>query len=120
MTTACRVYISYSNRTQLRNEFGGLPSATSSKIPKMNGLLKSELSSSCKSLDKNLAQVQHHMLDALASFMAVVEASEKQEDITLNDVLNAIKTACKLVGNASCKMSQLAVQDFNKSLLPMV
>lgn len=120
----CSRSLPYSTRTQLRDESGGVPKVPSTKTPKLDEFLKSELSASCKSLDKDLTRVQHHILDALAPLTAIIEASEKDERISLEDVLKTVKSACRLIGNANCKMSQLrrekAVLDFNKSLLPVV
>lgn len=120
----CTKDLQYSSRSQLRNEFGGLPRIPSSKTPKLDGFIKSELSSSCKTLDKELVRTQHHMLDALGPLSAIIEAEVQKRPLSHNDVLKAVKSACQLIGNASCKISNLrrekVVKDFNKSLLPML
>ena len=68
--------------------------------------------------------MQHHILDALAPLSAVIEASGKEKEVSLNEVLKAVKSACKSVANTSCKISELCrertVQNFNKSLLSLV
>lgn len=52
-------------------EGGGLPTVPSSRTPKLDNFLKSEVSSNCKTSDKELVRIQHHMLDALAPLSAI-------------------------------------------------
>ena len=76
LVECCTMSLTYSIRTQLRDEFGGLPKVPSTTTPKLDVFLKTELSSNEISLDKDRTRVQHHMLDALAPLTCIVDAAE--------------------------------------------
>ena len=119
----CTQPLPYARRTQIRNKLGGLPRASSTRTPKMDGFLKSEVSTLTKSLDKDLARIQHHMLDALGPLSAIVDADYRGESLSHQEVLTAVKGACRLLGNASCRLSQLrkeVISEVKKSLVPLV
>ena len=86
--------------------------------------MKPEASTSVKATDKQLAKVQTLLLDSLAPLTSVVEAHYNGDPFDEKEVLQAVKAAVQLVGNANAHMSHLrrerVVTDLNKALLPIV
>lgn len=91
----------YNTRSQLRNQFGGLPRVPSSRTPRLDNFLKSEISSNCKTTDKELVRIQHHMLDALAPLSAIIEAEELRSRTSL---CHALRCQSYLPAGGKCQL----------------
>ena len=82
--------------------------------------MRTEISSSTKTSDKELAKIQKFVLDSLAPLTALLENAEKMNPIHIHD---AAASAVELVGNASAQLSQLRrekiITGMNKTLLPL-
>ena len=90
------------------------------RTPRLDPFLKTEIPQTAKSLDSNLARVQTLYMDALAPLTTLSES----EELSFEDVRRATTTAVVLIGNANSSLSRLRrkklVNSFNKSLLPLV
>ena len=71
----------------------------------MDGFLNAEVSTRTRPLDKELAHIQHHMLDALGPLSAIIDDDQKGQSLSHEEVLTAVKGACRLVGNGSSHLS---------------
>ena len=100
-----------------------MPKVPATKIPSLDGYLKSELSRATKAADKELATTQTYVLDTLSPLTAIVEADTKGENVTNTQGVNAAKAAIELIGNANARISHLRrtkiISQMNKSLLPL-
>ena len=92
------------------------------KTPHLDSYLKTELSSTTKSDDKELAKIQTFMLNTLAPLTSILEADS--EKVSYDEVIDATKAAVALIGNANAQISHLrrqkVISQVNKALMPIV
>ena len=119
----CTRRVTNSERKLLRDPYP-LPKVPATRTPQLDAIMKPEASPTTKAVDKQLAKVQTLMLDTLAPLTSVVESHNRGNTLEQKEVLQAVKVAISLVGNANATMSHLrrerVVCDLNKSLLPIV
>ena len=119
----CGRSLTNANRIKTRSRFP-LPKVAATKTPQLDAFMKTEISSSTKALDKDLAKVQTFVLDSLAPLTAVVECDNQGGSLSHQEVMIAVKTAIQLIGNANAKISHLrrekVTSSLNKGLLPLV
>ena len=117
----CTRRVSNAERKELRGHYP-LPKVPATKTPQLDAFMKPEASTSVKATDKQLAKVQTLLLDSLAPLTSVVEAHYNGDPFDEKEVLQAVKAAVQLVGNANTHMSHLrrerVVTDLNKALYP--
>ena len=105
-----------STRLATRRQFP-LPKVPATRTPKLDQVIRGEVSSSVKTGDKELAKIQTYLLDAVAPLTSVLECAKE-------DTSAAVSAALQLLGNANAKLSNLrrekVVNDLNKSLLPLI
>ena len=101
-----------------------LPKVPATRTPQLDPMMKPEASSATKTADKQLAKVQTLLLDSMAPLASVVESHNRDESFKEKEVIEAVKAAIQLVGNANAHMSHLrrerVVCDINRSLLPII
>ena len=119
----CGRSLTNANRIKTRSSFS-LPKVAATKTPLLDVFMKTEVSSSTKSLDKDLAKIQTFVLDSLVPLTAVVECDNQGGSLSHQEVMIAVKTAVQLIDNANAKISHLrrekVTSSFNKGLLPLV
>jgi len=117
--TACTIRLEYADCLKIRNAYS-LPQASASQTPQLDNYLKPEIPPASKAINKELASIQTHVLDALAPLSAIVEAWEDTPEQTIC----AVTVAIKLLGNVSAQISHLwhtkIITQMNKALLPLV
>ena len=119
LSNMCTQSVSNETRRRVRNRYS-LPIVTATKSPNLDAFMRTEISSSTKTSDKELAKIQKFVLDSLAPLTALLENAEKMNPIHIHD---AAASAVELVGNASAQLSQLRrekiITGMNKTLLPL-
>ena len=107
-------------RKEIRDNYP-LPKVPATRIPMLDPMMKPEASAASKSMDKQLEKVQTLVLDSLAPLISVVEAHNRCYTSHMKEVIQAVKAAIQLVGNANAHMSHLRgekiVSDINKSFV---
>ena len=103
----CTWRVQNSVRLQTQGKYP-LPKVIATKTPHLDSYLKTELSSVTRSDDKELAKIQTFMLDALAPLTLILEVDS--EKVSYDEVMDAIKAAVALIGNANAKISHLRRQ----------
>ena len=97
-----------------------LPKVATTKLPNLDPFMRTEVSSSAKADDKELAKVQSFVLDSLAPLTALLEQGE---EMSHDEVRDATLAAVELIGNANARISHLRrekiVTCVNKALLPL-
>ena len=97
------------------------PRVTATKSPNLDAFMRTEVPSSSKASDKELAKIQTFVLDSLALLTTLLE---RAESMTPAEVQEAATTAAQLVGNTSARLSWLRrekiITKVNKTLLPLV
>ena len=92
--------------------------------PQLDSIMKPEVSAATKAADTQLAQIQTLLLDSLAPLISLVEAHNTGKTLAQKEVMQVVRTAVELVGNANSNMSHLrrerVVCDLNKALLLIV
>ena len=86
-------------RRQLKDKFGA-PNSPLTACPGLDKVMKSQVSSETKSRDKRLARLQSLALDAVGPLVKIVEGAEN-ESISSIEVLEAVQTSLRLLGNCS-------------------
>ena len=118
ITEACTVRLENPDRLKIRNTYS-LPKVTASRTPQLDNYLKTEVQSTTRAVDKELATIQSHILDALAPLSAILESQDVPEETA-----SATVAAIKLLGNTSARISHLrrskVISQINKALLPLV
>ena len=118
ITEACTVRLENPDRLKIRNTYS-LPKVTASRTPQLDNYLKTEVQSTTRAVDKELATIQSHVLDALAPLSAILESQDVPEETA-----SATVAAIKLLGNTSARISHLrrskVISQINKALLPLV
>ena len=111
------------DRLKVRNSYT-LPKVEATKTPKLDGFMRSEISTQAKAFDSQLARIQSFVLDAIAPLTSIVEANAKGEKVDHKQAVNAATAALELVGNASAQISHYRrskiVTSLNKTLLLLV
>ena len=119
ISQACTSRLEYADRLKVRNVYS-LPKVTASRTPQLDSYLKTEIPPATKAVDKELATIQSHVLDALAPLSAILET---KQDVP-KETVSAVTDAVKLLGNASARISHLrrtkVISQMNKALLPLV
>ena len=119
ISQACTSRLEYADRLKVRNVYS-LPKVTASRTPQLDSYLKTEIPPATKAVDKELATIQSHALDALAPLSAI---RETKQDVP-KETVSAATGAVKLLGNASARISHLrrtkVISQMNKALLPLV
>ena len=86
----------------------------------LDSYLKSEIIPATKAVDKKLATIQSHVLDAHSPLSAILETKADVPEETVTAATDAIK----LMGNANAQISHLrrtkVISQMNKALLPLV
>ena len=119
ISQACTSRLEYADRLKVRNVYS-LPKVTASRTPQLDSYLKTEIPPATKAVDKELATIQSHVLDALAPLSAILETKQDVPKETVSTATDAVK----LLGNASARISHLrctkVISQMNKALLPLV
>ena len=87
-------------RRQWRHKYGATR-LSSMACPKLDKILKPSLSGDTKAKDRQLSKSQALVLDAAGHLAAILE-SKARGNFNLDSVVDAVHTALKLLGNASC------------------
>ena len=94
------------------------------RTPQLDVIKKPKASATTKVADKQLAKLQTLLLDTLALLASVVEFHNKGKTLDQRELIQAAKTAIKLLGNANAHLSHLrregVISSFNKSLLLII
>ena len=116
---ACTIRLEYADHLKIKNAYS-LPQVAASRTPQLDNYLKPEILPATKTIDKELASIQTHLLDALAPLSAIIESQEGSPE----QMINAATAAIKLLGNANARISHLRrskiITQMNKALLPLV
>ncbi|XP_064395485.1 uncharacterized protein LOC135342623 [Halichondria panicea] len=116
LKTAFGKAISNQERQSLRKPFPA-PRVDHTKCPKLDRVLKGNISKETKDRDNMLAKAQTLFLDAVAPLSNLLE-SVNTGNLTPEVSANAVKTALGLLGNALANLSKerrkLVVKDLNK------
>lgn len=122
LTDRCTKGLSNEDRLKTRNQFL-LPKVPATKTPQLDAYLKTEVSASTKSTDRELAKLQSFVLDAMAPLTAVMESANSDNPLSFRETLQAVLAAAGLIGNASARISRLRREKvtlaINKTLLPI-
>lgn len=99
---ACTVRLEHADCLKIRNAYS-LPQVAASRTPQLDSYLKPEISPAAKTTDKELTSIQTHVLHALTSLGAIIEAQESNSEQTVS----AVTATIKLLGNANTQISHL-------------
>ena len=109
------------SRRQIRDKFGA-PNCPHSACPGLDKVMKSRMSNETKSRDKQLARLQSLGLDAVGPLTRVLEGAESG-DISACEILEAVQSAVKLLGNFSAQCNrerrQIALSSLNPRIADM-
>ena len=72
---ACTVRLEHANRLKIRNTYS-LPQVAASQTPQLDNYLKPEIPAAAMTTDKELAVIQMHILDTLATLSTIIETQE--------------------------------------------
>ena len=92
MNAAFKTPLANIARQALRRQLG---------VPKLDTVIKCNLSKEVKDVDSQLARIHTLMLDAVAPLVQVLEEAASKT-LTAESATKAAKTALSLIGNASC------------------
>ena len=108
-------------RRQWREKHGA-PRLNATACPKVDKILKQNLSSQTKARDRQLSKSQALVLDAVGPLAFVLESAARGS-LTQESAIEAAQTALKLLGNASCHLAterrRNALADLNPNLKEM-
>jgi len=109
------------DRVDKRNVYA-LPKVAVTKVPSLDKVMAAQCSKSTKSNDWTLSRIQALTLDALAPLTSILELFHSEtEEISSEQVANAVESAVTLLGNASCHISELrrtkVLEEYNKELV---
>ena len=100
----------------------GAPRLSATACPKLDKIMKQNLSSQTKTKDRQLSKTQALVLDAVGPLAYILEAAG-QDNFTMADAVDAVQTALKLLGNASCHLAmerrRNVLTDLNPNLKDM-
>uniref|UniRef100_A0A1X7TW09 Uncharacterized protein n=1 Tax=Amphimedon queenslandica TaxID=400682 RepID=A0A1X7TW09_AMPQE len=80
------------------------PKVDAARSPRLDSVMKTVAPQSAQSVDKELARLQTFILDALAPLTAILEGTN---EMTVQDIREALITASILIGNANAKLTRL-------------
>ena len=108
-------------RLQTRKGYS-FPDVEDTKCPKLDRVIKQNLSKEVKEADAAAAKLQTLTLDAVAPLVHILEEAQKGT-LSIQSAAEAAKSALVLLGNASAHMTKerrkKVVKDLNKDLLPL-
>lgn len=108
-------------RRQWREKHGA-PKLPATACPKLDKIMKQSLSSQTKFRDKQLSKTQALVLDAVGPLASILETATKGK-LTEEMAVEAVQTALKLLGNASCHLAaerrRNVLTDLNPTLKEM-
>ena len=100
----------------------GAPRMQSTACPKVDKILKQNLSSQTKTRDRQLSKSQALVLDAVGPLAFVLESAARGS-LTQESTVEAVRTALRLLGNASCHLAterrRNVLADLNPNLKEM-
>ena len=121
VNSAFKTPLANTARQALRRQFG-VPKLDTTKCPKLDTVIKCNLSKEVKDADSQLARIHTLMLDAVAPLVQVLEEAASNT-LTTESATKAAKTALNLIGNASCQMAKdrrkKVLKELNKDLQPL-
>ena len=103
LTRACSRSVSNEARRRCRGRYP-LPKVAATKSPNLDPFMRTEVSSSVKADDKELAKIQSFVLDSLAPLTALLEQGQ---DMLPDEVWDATSAAVELIGNTNTRISRL-------------
>ena len=119
ISQACTSRLEYADHLKVRNVYS-LPKVAASRAPQLDSYLKTEIPPATKAVDKELATIQSHVLEALTPLSAILET---KQDLP-KETASAATDAVKLLGNSIARISHLqrttVISQMNKALLPLV
>ena len=90
-----------SNTEKALKEHYHLPKVPATRT-RLDPMMKPEAYSATTTADKQLAKVQTLFLDSMAPLASVVESHNRGESFKEKEMVDAVKAAIQLVGNAQC------------------
>ena len=102
----CTRRVPNSDRKVLRDRYP-LPKVPATRTPQLDTIMKPEASPATKATDKQLSKVQTLLLDSLAPLTSLLENHHRGETLDHKRVIQAVRTAIELIGNANANMSHL-------------
>ena len=119
----CTRRVPNSERRDIHEKYP-LPKVPATRPAQLDPMLKSEISPTTKTADRQLTKVQAWLLDSLAPMTSLLEAHNKGDKLDQKDVIQAVKMGVTLIGNANAHLLHLRreriVSDINTALLPIV
>lgn len=98
------------------------PNVEDTKCPKLDRVIKQNLTKDVRDADSNAARLQALSLDAVAPLVFILEEAQKGS-LTPQSAAEAAKAALMLVGNASAQMAKerrkKVTKDLNKDLITL-
>ena len=92
------------------------------KCPKLDGVVKQNLTKEIRDAESNVAKLQTLTLDAVAPLVHILEEAQRGS-LTVKTAVDAASAALALLGNASahmtCERRKRVLRDLNKDLLPL-
>ena len=108
-------------RLQTRKTYP-FPMTEDTKCPKLDGVVKQNLTKEIRDTDSNVAKLQTLTLDAVAPLVHILEEAQRGS-LTVKTAVDAAGAALALLGNASahmtCERRKRVLRDLNKDLLPL-
>ena len=100
----------------------GFPNVEDAKCPKLDRVIKQNLTKEVKDADSNAARLQTLNLDAVAPMVFILEEAQKGT-LTPQSAAEAAKAALMLLGNASAQMAKerrkKITKDLNKDIVSL-
>ena len=106
-------------RLQTRKAYP-FPMTEDTKCPKLDGVVKQNLTKEIRDADSNVAKLQTLTLDAVAPLVHILEEAQRG---SLTEAVDVAGVALALLSNASapmlCERRKQVLRDLNKDLLPL-
>jgi hypothetical protein len=111
------------NATRLHYRKGfSFPNVEDTKCPKLDPMIKQNLSKEAKDADASVVKLQTLTLDAIAPLVHIVEEAQKGT-LSSQKAAIAAKASIALIGNASVQMSRVRrkriLKELNRDLTPL-
>ena len=107
-------------RKDIRKRFI-VPDAPFTMAPRLDKVMAAECSKSTKSADQAHSRIQALFLDAVGPLTGLLDAINKGQELSIDDVEAAVKAALNLIGSASCHCNTLrrttVLEEYNKDLV---
>jgi hypothetical protein len=114
--------ISNGTRLQTRKEYP-FPDLNESRCPKLDPIMKQNLSKDAKDVDTAASKVQALVLDSVAPLTSILEDAQNGS-LTVQKTTEAAKAALTLLGNASAAISKerrkKIAKELNKDIVPLI